>query len=170
MLHARPSRLPALAAATAAASLLGVAPALATEGPAAPAGPPLPPALAIPNFAPIPAPAGPAAAKRARPVIRRARLVPRSIRRGRRSHLRLSLSTTGRVRIVIQRKLRGRYGRARAFTVAARTGTLSVRLPRSAGGKALAAGRYRITVVAIDSEGGRSRPVRRVLLVRSPAR
>jgi hypothetical protein len=103
-------------------------------------------------------------------VVRRARLVPRRIRRGQRSHLRLSLSTTGRVRIVIQRKVHGRFVRTRAFTVAARTGKLSVRLPRRAGGKALAAGRYRITVVAIDSDGSRSRPVRRVLLVRSPAR
>ena len=157
MADPHPRRLPALLVTSAAAVALTAAPALATEGPAAPA-PPVPVALVLPNFAPMPAPV----TTGSRPAIRSARLASRRIRRGQRARLRLSLSEPGRVRIVIHR--RGK-GATHAVTVRAKTTTLSVRLPRG-----LRPGRYRITVVAIDAEGDRSRPVRRTLVVRRRAR
>ncbi len=156
MADPHPCRLPALLVMSAAAVALTAAPALATEGPATPA-PPVPAALVLPNFAPMPAPVSTGS----RPTIRRARLASRRIRRGQRARLRLSLSEPGRVRIVIHRSARGRRIAIRAVTVRAKTTTLSVRLPRG-----LRPGRYRITVVAIDAEGDRSRPVRRTLVVR----
>ena len=120
--HSR--RLPALLVTSAAAVALTAAPALATEGPAAPA-PPVPVALVLPNFAPMPAPV----TTGSRPAIRSARLASRRIRRGQRARLRLSLSEPGRVRIVIQRRWKGRRISTRAFTVTARRTSLSVRLP-----------------------------------------
>ena len=39
-------------------------------------------------------------------------------------------------------------------------------LPRKAHGKSLALGRYRVTIVMTDAQGGRSRTVRRSFTVR----
>ena len=161
MPHPHPCRLPALLVTSAAAVALTAAPAVATEGPAAPGAIPVPVALMVPNFAPLPAPTSSGSG----PVIRSARLASRRIRRGQRARLRLSLSEPGRVRIVIQRRVKGRHTATRAFTIPARKTTVSVRLPRR-----LPPGRYRITVVAIDATGDRSRPVRRTLVVRRRAR
>jgi hypothetical protein len=44
-------------------------------------------------------------------------------------------------------------------------GKVSIRLPR-----ALASGRYRVSAVVVDSQGSRSRAVRRSLVVRSAHR
>jgi hypothetical protein len=74
--------------------------------------------------------------------------------------LRITLATPGRVRIVIERRVRRHGVRVYTRTVLARTRTLVVRLP--AFGRT---GRYRITVVAMDAQGNRSRTIRRALLV-----
>jgi len=169
MAHSLIRRLPVLLVASAAAATISAAPAVASEGPAGPAPPgsaPLPGALSPVNFAPMPATPG----KRARPAIRRAKLVSRRIRRGRHARLRLSLSAPGRVRITLERRVRGRRVRSASLTVAAGGTKLTVRLPARSRGRALSAGRYRITITAIDAQGSRSRPVRRLLIIRRKAR
>jgi hypothetical protein len=171
MAHSLIRRLPALLVMSAAAATITTAPALASEGPAGPAPPgsaSLPPALSPVNFAPMPA--GPGKARRKRPAIRRAKLVHRRIRRGRHARLRLALSTPGRVRITLERNVRGRRVRSAALTIAAGSTRLTVRLPARSHGRALPAGRYRITVTVIDAQGSRSRPVRRSLVIRRKAR
>jgi len=153
------SRVPvAVAAAAAAATLATAAPALASEPGGA--GAPGPPALQLPNFAPLPS-----SGAKARPSIRRARVVPRRLRHGKRARLRLTLSTPARVRILIERRVRGHLVRKRRITVVARKTRISIRLPRGRHGHAFAKGRYRITVVAIDGAGTRSRPIHRKLRV-----
>ena len=165
MNHPLPTRR-SIAVATAAASALLAAPALATEGPAAP-----PPAAPLPSgvtpitFAPV-TPAGAPAARRAR-VIRRAQLVPRRVRAGRRALLRVWLVAPSRLRIVIARP-GGR--RVRVVNVPARGRRVALRLPARAHGRLLRAGSYRVSVVAVDGQGGRSQPVGLTLAVRRPAR
>jgi len=163
MAHSFPHRLPALLAATAAASAVAAAPALATEGPTAPPPVTLPSGVAPITFSPLPS--GPAARSRAPRMIRRARLVPRRVRQGRRPLLRLSLAAPGRVRIVMSRRASGH--RVRVVSVPARGRTVVLRLPARTGGHALRPGRYRVRVVAFDAQGVRSRPVRLTLIVRA---
>lgn len=173
MAHSLIHRLPAALVASAAAAMISAAPALASEGPAGPAPPgsaPLPAALSPVNFAPMPAAPGRSVGKRSRLAIRRAKLVSRRIRRGRHARLRLSLSAPGRVRITLERNVRGHRVRSAALTVATSGTRLTVRLPARSHGRALPAGRYRITITAIDAEGSRSRPVRRSLVIRRKAR
>ena len=173
MAHSLTHRLPALLVMSAAAATISAAPALASEGPAGPAPPgsaPLPAALSPVNFAPMPASPGHAERKRSRPAIRRAKLVHRRIRRGRHARLRLSLSTPGQVRVTLERNVRGRRVRSAVLTVATDGTRLTVRLPARSHGRALLAGRYRITITAIDAQGSRSRPVRRSLIIRRKAR
>jgi len=153
-------RLASLAAATTAAALVA-APAVASE-PNQPAGPPPPAALVLPIFAPLPH--SPAHAKR--PSIRRVRVVPRRIRRGKRARLRLTLSAPARLRIVLQRRTRGHRTRVRTLFVDVPAGKVSIRLPRRVHGHALKTGRYRVSVVATDAAGNRSATVRRALRVR----
>jgi hypothetical protein len=173
MAHSLIHRLPALLVASAAAATISAAPALASEGPAGPAPPgslPLPSALSPVNFAPMPATPGTAGRKGSRPAIRRAKLVHRRVRRGRHARLRLSLSAPGRVRITLERTVRGHRVRSAVMSVAASGTKLTVRLPARSHGRVLAAGRYRITITAIDAQGSRSRPVRRSLVIRRKAR
>src|SRR4051794_3882245 len=152
MAHPLIRRLPALLAMSAAATTISAAPALASEGPAGPAPPggaPLPAALSPVNFAPMPA--GPGhAGRRSRPAVRRAKLTPRRIRRGRHARLRLVLSVPGRVRITLQRSVRGHRARGAALTVATSGTRLTVRLPAPSHGRALPAGRYRVTITVVD--------------------
>ena len=152
-----PTRLPLLAAVTAAAALAS-APALASEPLPTPPPPPGPTVFVLPGFAQLPAPA----ALRARPSLRSVRVVPRKIRSGKRARLRLRLSEPARLRIVIRR---GAH-RVRTVTVQAPAGKVSVRLPGRVHGHTLRAGRYRISVVAVDATGRRSATVRRTLRVR----
>src|SRR3954452_23889010 len=162
MAHSVKPRLPASLLASVAAAIMLAAPAVASEGPAGPAPPPpLPPALSPPNFGPMPV-----APKRSRPVIRRARLASRGVRRGRHARLRLSLSAPGQVRIILERSVRGRRVRVAAMTVAASRTRLAVRLPSPSRAGALPAGRYRITITVIDAQGSLSRPARRLLIIR----
>ena len=165
MAHSLIRRLPALLVMSAAAATISAAPAPASEGPAGPpppGGAPLPAALSPVNFAPMPA------GRKARPSIRRATLSPRRIRRGRHARLRLVLSSPGRVRITLKRS--GRRGRGAKITVATSGTRLTVRLPARSHGRALPAGRYRVTITVIDAHGSRSRPVRRSLVIRRNAR
>jgi hypothetical protein len=170
MAHSLIRRLPILLVVSATAATISAAPALASEGPPGPAPPgsvPLPPALSPPNFAPLPTTP---VRKRARPAIRRAKLASRRIRRGRHARLRLLLSTPGRVRITLERSVRGRRVRSASLTLTAGATKLSVRLPARSHGRKLAAGRYRVTITVIDADGARSRPVHRSLVIRRKAR
>ncbi len=163
MARTLPHRLPALLVATAAASALAAAPALATEGPAAP-----PPASTLPTgvapltFSPFPSATAPAA--RNSRLIRRARLVHSTVRRGKRAVLRVSLATPSKLRVVLTRRPSGH--RIRTLSQAAKGSIVSMRLPARTGGHALRAGRYRVRVVAIDANGTRSAPVKLSMKVR----
>jgi hypothetical protein len=142
-----------LATCVAAAGLaLAASDALATEGP--PTGAPQLPNTLQPVTLPQLGP--PPAARKLRPSVRRARVVPRRVRAGHRSRLRVQLAMPGKVRIIVARRS-GR--RVWTRTVTARTTRLVVRLPR------LHAGRYRVIVRAYDGDGARSRAVRRALVV-----
>jgi len=157
--------LPALLVTSAAASALAAAPALATEGPTAPPpAPTLPTGVAPVTFAPIPSGIAPSPRARSPHVIRRARLVHRRVKQGRRALLRISLTTPSRLRIVLSRSASGR--RIRTISLPARGRTVALRLPARTAGHDLRPGRYRIRVVAIDASGTRSRPVRLTMIVR----
>jgi hypothetical protein len=166
--HSLSYRLPALLVASAAASVLAAAPALATEGPAAP-----PPAATLPSgvapvtIAPFPSTTAPSLRSRSPRLIRRARLVHKRVRQGRRGLLRVSLATPSRLRVV----LRGPSGRRiRAISAPARGRTVALRLPARTGGHNLRPGRYRVSVQAIDATGARSLPVRLTMTVHRGAR
>jgi hypothetical protein len=135
---------------------VAAAPAAATEGPPG-AGPQLPEPLRPVTIQPAPPPVN---VRVLRPRVMRARVVPRRIVAGHRSRLRITLATTGRVEIVIHRGGRGHRVRVYRRTVMARTLSLVVRLPAFR-----RAGRYRVTVVAVDAQGNRSHAVRRALRV-----
>lgn len=135
--------------------LAAAPPALATEGP--PGGGPV---LANP-LAPVAIPpAGLMPVPRARPRILAVRITPRRVVRGHRSRLRIALATPGRVRIVIERRVRRHRHRISARTVSAPLAARVLRLPAH-----LRLGRYRVTVIAFDDQGHNSRPVRRMLTV-----
>jgi hypothetical protein len=159
-------RLTCLAAATTAAALAAT-PALATEPgqPAGPAGPPPPAALVLPNIAPLPS----SPRHAARPSLRRVRVVPRRIRSGSRARVQLTLSSPARLRIRLQRRHGRKLVRVRTITATAPAGKVSIRLPRRVHGHVLAAGRYRVSVVAVDATGNRSATVRRSLRIRKRA-
>ena len=72
--------------------------------------------------------------------------------------------------IRVQRRKGHALVRVRTLTADARAGKVSIRLPRGAHGHALAAGRYRLSVVAVDATGNRSATVRRTLRIRKRAR
>jgi len=164
MARSSPHRLPALLVATAAASALGAAPALATEGPAAPPpGPSLPSGVAPPVFAPAPAQLAPTARNRAPRLIRRARLVHRRVKQGRRARLRVSLTTPSRLKVVVTR--RATRHRIRTISVPVRGNVVALRLPARNGGHDLRPGRYRVRVVAFDAFGGRTRPEKLSMIV-----
>jgi hypothetical protein len=167
MAHSLPSRLSVVLAASAAVSALAATPALATESNAPPPAALLPAGIGPVTFAPIPSLTAPAQQTRARRVVRAARLVPRRVRRGRRALLRISLATPSRVQIVMRRSASGH--RIRVLSVPARGNTVALRLPARSGGHDLRPGRYRISIVAIDAQGIRSRPVVRTLRVRRAA-
>jgi hypothetical protein len=168
MLTLRPSRPLLVAAAGAAAALAVAAPAGATEGTTT-APPPPPWNLTAPGFGPA-ASAPFTSAVHRRPTIRRARIVPNRIRKGKRATLRLSLPQGGKVKYTIARMSAPHRGRVTARTVSVPSGKVSIRLPRGVHGRALAAGRYRVTAVVVDAQGGRSRTVSRSLIVRSAHR
>jgi hypothetical protein len=162
-------RVPALLVAGAAASALAAAPALATEGPAAPPpAPTLPTGLTPPSFAPFQSGTAPTLNRKATRMIRRARLVHRRVGRGKRAQLRVSLAAPSRLRVVLLRKGSGR--RIATLNVPARGRSVSLRLPARSHGHALRAGRYRVRVVAVDALGVRSAPVKLTLTVRHGAR
>src|SRR3954447_15826785 len=142
------------------AAVGGAAPALASEGP--PTQPSLPTGTSPVVIPPLPAPA---VHRHHRPVIRRARLVPHRLRHGRRATLRVTLSAPGRVHITIKRISRPHRGRFATKTVTASARRLSIRLPRRAHGRKLAAGRYQISVWTADATGSRSRTLHRTLVV-----
>ena len=164
MANLRTHRLPALLVAGAAASALMAAPALASEGPAAPPpGPLLPSGIAPPTLAPLPSTIAPSVRSKAPRVVRRARLVHTRVKQGRRARLRVSLNTPSRLRIVLRRASNGH--RIRVMNVNAGGLTVSRRLPARSGGHVLRVGRYRVSVVSIDANGTRSRPINLSMIV-----
>jgi len=112
---------------------------------------PLQPVL-IPTAGQPPAQAG--------PRVLAVRITPRRVVRGHRSRLRIALAGPGRVRVTLDRVVRRHRHRILKRTVAAPHAALILRLPAR-----LKLGRYRVTVVAYDEVGQRSRPVRRTLVV-----
>jgi hypothetical protein len=167
MAHSLSHRLPALIVASAAATALATAPALASEGTTAPPPSPLLPSGLAPVMLPplLPGIAAPVHSRRAR-VITRARLIPRHVRRGHRPRLRLRLTAPSRLRIVVSR--RAGNGRKHVLTIKrrARSRKFSMRLPVRSHGRLLRRNRYRVRIVAIDASGARSLPVSRKLIVR----
>ena len=168
MLTPSPPRPLLLTAAGVAAALALAAPAGATEGPTAAA--PAPWNLTAPSFAPsAPAPFGSApssSSARRRPKIRGARVVPHAIRKGKRATLRVTLPQAGKLQYTITKKSSPHRGRVITRRMSVPSGKLSIRLPRGVNGRALASGRYRVTVVVVDAQGTRSRTVGRSLVVR----
>jgi hypothetical protein len=151
---------------------MAATPALASEGPTIP--PPRPPApvfrvVAPAQFVPFPVPA-PAAAAPAGARVSSARLVPRTVKRGRRATLKLTLTAPSPVRIVVSHVVRGK--RVRVATIDLPTGrsAISRRLPARSGGRLLRTGRYRVTVASIDAQGKRSSIRMRKLVVRAARR
>lgn len=164
MAHTPSIRLTVALAAGAVASALAAAPALATE-PGAPGSGQFPSGLSPVTFAPtLTGPATRSAAK----VVRRARLVPRRVQRGRRAQLRISLAAPSKLMVVMRRGAKGH--RIRTFNVPAGGTSVKLRLPGRRNGHALYAGRYGISIVSIDSQGVRSQPVMRTLTVRRNGR
>src|SRR3954452_14048213 len=97
-------RLTHLAFVATAGLALSAGPALASEGPAGAAlpGPLVPPT----NGLLVPPPVAPLVVA---PRVLRATLSPRHVRRGQRSRQRVTLATTGRLRVVLERTARGRH-------------------------------------------------------------
>jgi hypothetical protein len=163
MARSLPTRLAVALATGAAASTLVAASALATEPGGPPPGPPLPGGVTPVTIPPVPTTGAPATR-----VVRRARIVPRRVRRGRKATLRMSLSSPSRLQVVLSRSRSGH--RVRTLDIPAGGRSVSVRLPARAAGRMLRPGRYRVSIVAIDALGTRSRPVVRTLIVRRGAR
>jgi len=155
--------VPVVVAAGVAAALAIAAPAGASEGRP---GPPPPPSWGVT----APAFQLPTTMVRQRSLIRGARIVPRRVRRGRRAVLRMRLSRPARVLITITRRSRPHRGRITVRRVSLPAGRVAIRLPRKVHGRALARGRYRVGVVAVDAQGVRSRTLRRSFVVRSARR
>jgi hypothetical protein len=168
MTHKLPRRLPLLLIGGLAATAVAAAPAGATEGPVSPAPAPglpnvlspvtfpplMPPAAALPPAPTTGAPLTVAPVKR-RVSVRSARIVPKSVRRGRRPVLQMRLSGATRVKVVVKR------GTRRVSTRTMKTGAsrAALRLP------ALAPGRYHVSIVAGDGKGTTSRTYSRTFTV-----
>lgn len=135
---------------------VAAAPAAATDPGTPPGGgQPLPNTLQ-PVTVQQPVPARPAA-----PRVTRAKVAPRRVRHGRRARVRVNVATTGQVRVVVERKRRGRLVRVWARTVPVPASrVVSVRLPGR-----LSAGTYRVSLVSISDAGALSRTVNRSLRV-----
>jgi hypothetical protein len=156
--------LPAVLVAGVTAALLGAAPAVASEGPAGP--PPLPTGATPVVIPPLPLPPGAAPPQlRLGPVIRRARVVPKRVRRGHRARLRISLSAPARLRVVIRRLSRPHRGRVATLRVPAGGRRLTLRVAGRSHARRLRPGRYRVSIVAVDALGHRSLTVKRRFVV-----
>jgi hypothetical protein len=151
-----PHRSRAFLALLAVGGLTAAAPAFATEGPPG-GGQPLPDTLQPVG---IPPTGQPPTRRVKRPRVLAVRVTPRRVVRGHRARLQVALAGSGRVRVTIARSVRSRRHTVSSRTVSAPS---SARVLRSPAG--LRPGRYRVTVVAFDAEGRRSRAVHRTLLV-----
>ena len=101
-----------------------------------------------------------------RPALRRLRINPSAIDATARrafARVRFRLSEAAKVRVSVRSVGRGgaRTSRARGRVISGRAGTNSFRLRPRIGKRVLAAGAYRLTLVAIDRAGNRSRAVQR---------
>jgi hypothetical protein len=156
--------MPILVAAGAAAALAVAPVAGASEG--VPGPPPPPWSLTPPAFQPGSPSGGLPSIAHDRPAIRRARFNPKHVRRGRRARLHLTLSGTGRIKLTVTRLSTPHRGRVDVMHATARKTKLTIGLPSRVHGKALARGRYRVTILLADALGARSRTVRRTFVVR----
>jgi hypothetical protein len=145
-----------LVAVVTATGLVAAAPALASEGPRG-SGAPLPNTLEPVG---VPRVGQPSPAHRVKPRVLAARLTPRRVVTGRHSRLRVALAGPGRVRVIVERVVHGHRQRVMTRTLAAPLAARIVRLPAR-----LRPGRYRVTSIAIDEHGARSRGARRMLVV-----
>ncbi len=109
---------------------------------------------------------GPTAPDRVAPVLGSVRVQPRVARARAPRALRFGLSEGGRVTIVVEGRVRGRFvARGRPFPVAARRGANTVPLRARVSG--LAPGTYRVAVTPRDAAGNIGRAVRAGFVVRS---
>jgi hypothetical protein len=153
----RPIRRATLLAAVGLA--VAAAPAVATEGPPGGAQP-LPDPLAPVNLQPGPPAPAPAPAQTLRPRVMRASVIPRRVHAGHRSRLRVTLAAPGRLRVLVERRVGKHRTQVWVRTIVAPGRSVIVRLPGFRH-----AGRYRVTAIAVDAQGHRSRAVRRQLIV-----
>jgi hypothetical protein len=117
------------------------------------------PAIGAATPAPAPAsgavtggtPSGSASADRTAPVLSALRATGK-----RRLRATWSLSEAARVTVRVDRRKGTRWSRAGAVTVRAPAGRHALRLPARLGRRALAPGRYRLRVTAVDAAGNRS--------------
>jgi serine protease AprX len=108
----------------------------------------------------------PVAADRVAPVLARVRVQPRVARARAARALRFALSERGRVTIVVEGRVRGRFvARGRPFPVAAARGASAV--PLRARVRGLPPGTYRLAVTPRDAAGNVGRAVRAGFVVRS---
>jgi hypothetical protein len=152
-----PHRILRLALMTTAGLALSTANAVATEGP--PGMTPLPNPLAPVTLPPASPPVA-GHVRQALPRVIHARMRPRRVREGHRSRLLIELAAPGRVRVVVQRVVRGHAVRGSTRMITAPTTTLVLRTSAR-----LRRGRYRITVVAFDGAGRSGAAVHRSLRV-----
>ena len=109
---------------------------------------------------------GPTTPDRVAPVLAGVRVQPRVARARALRALRFALSESGRVTIVVERRVRGRFvARGLPFPVAARRGANAVPLRTRVSG--LPAGTYRLAVTPRDAAGNVGRAVRAGFVVRS---
>jgi CSLREA domain-containing protein len=129
-----------------------------------------------PPAGPAPGPGGAAALDTLAPRFLSARLVParfavnkkgrseravKSRRAKKGTTITFKLSEGGRVVFAVQRALKKkRFGKAVRFAMKAKTGTTRKKFSGRIGKRALKPGRYRLTMVATDAAGNRSRPKR----------
>jgi hypothetical protein len=95
------------------------------------------------------------------PALRRLRIVPGAIDARSSATVHFKLSEAAQVRVAVEpaRHRRARGARTRARVIRGRAGANSFKLPARIGRRALQPGAYRLTLIAIDAAGNRSRPV-----------
>jgi len=107
------------------------------------------------------------------PALSRLSLKGASVRAGAAARLRFTLSEAARVRVTIERKRGGGKLRFRQIATLTRKGTTgrnALRLGTRVGGGLLSAGRYRVTLTAVDAVGNAGRPARVALRIVSRGR
>jgi DNA-binding beta-propeller fold protein YncE len=94
------------------------------------------------------------------PRISRAKISPSKFKLRRGTTIRFRLSEAARVTYSVQRKVRRHFTKAKRFRHREKAGTVKRRFHGRVGHKTLKPGKYRLTIVAVDPTGNRSKPRR----------